>query len=78
MGELARERDALLRESGELVRFLEQMLTLYPQLPAALQRRLAKGAKVAICGRTKNRVEETAEAIGAIPIVADVSVEVGS
>ncbi len=34
-----------------------------------------KGAKVAICGRTKDRVEEAAEAIGAFPVIADVSVE---
>ncbi len=35
----------------------------------------ARGAKVAICGRNETRVREAAEAIGALGIHADVSVE---
>ena len=34
-----------------------------------------KGAKVAVCGRNKDRVETAAEEIGAVPVIADVSVE---
>jgi 3-oxoacyl-[acyl-carrier protein] reductase len=34
-----------------------------------------KGAKVAICGRRKDRIEAAAEEIDALPIIADVAVE---
>ena len=36
---------------------------------------IEKGAKVAICGRSEDKLEATAKEIGAVPIVADVSVE---
>jgi 3-oxoacyl-[acyl-carrier protein] reductase len=36
---------------------------------------IAQGAKVAICGRNKEKLESAAQAIGAVPILADVSKE---
>jgi 3-oxoacyl-[acyl-carrier protein] reductase len=36
---------------------------------------ISKGAKVAICGRKKSTLEKAAKELGAIAIVADVSIE---
>jgi 3-oxoacyl-[acyl-carrier protein] reductase len=37
---------------------------------------ISQGAKVAICGRNLERLEQAAASVGALPIRADVSVEV--